>query len=244
MTDTVRDNLPGVSRRSLLGGAAAGIGITLTGALDTVFGADSATAAPGKPGKPGKPRLRPATARWWPTRPGGSRCPQGFSYTLVAVSGQTVLETGEKTPDRPDGTASFVRRSGDGAVLVQNHELTGPGGNPVPHHRGPGLRRGLLGRHHDHRGRRPGQARSASTSASPAPTTTAPAARRRGTPGSAARRPRTSPPRPTACASGTATSSRSTRTTTRTTRTRSRSSASAATPTRRWPWTPRRTSCT
>ena len=136
MTDTVRDNLPGVSRRSLLGGAAAGIGITLTGALDSVFGADSATAAPGKPGKPGKP-TPPGYGPLVADPAGRLSLPAGFSYTLVAISGQTVLESGEKTPDRPDGTASFVRRGGDGAVLVQNHELTGSGGSPVPHH--PGL---------------------------------------------------------------------------------------------------------
>ena len=42
----------------------------------------------------------------------------------------TTLESGEPTPDRPDGTA--IRAPGGGTVLVTNHEITAPGGNPVP----------------------------------------------------------------------------------------------------------------
>ncbi len=35
----------------------------------------------------------------------------------------TLLESGEPTPDRTDGSASFVRPGGDGALLVTNHEV-------------------------------------------------------------------------------------------------------------------------
>ena len=37
----------------------------------------------------------------------------------------TTLESGEPTPSDPDGTASFVRRGGNGSVLVNNHEIGG-----------------------------------------------------------------------------------------------------------------------
>jgi hypothetical protein len=63
--------------------------------------------------------------------------PNGFHYTIVAVAGVTLLESGEPTPDRTDGSASFVRPGGDGALLVTNHEvasLPGPlfiGGVPL-----------------------------------------------------------------------------------------------------------------
>ncbi len=33
--------------------------------------------------------------------------PPGFTYTVVAQSGVTSLTTGEKTPDRPDGTVAL-----------------------------------------------------------------------------------------------------------------------------------------
>jgi secreted PhoX family phosphatase len=59
--------------------------------------------------------------------------PEGFRYTLVAESGVTRLDTGEPTPDAPDGSASFVRRGGNGSVLINNHEIRGKPKNPVPH---------------------------------------------------------------------------------------------------------------
>ena len=44
----------------------------------------------------------------------------------------TTLESGELTPDNPDGTASFEGRHG-GSILVNNHEIRPTGGNSVPH---------------------------------------------------------------------------------------------------------------
>ena len=58
--------------------------------------------------------------------------PAGFSYTVVASRGSPRLESGEPTPSDPDGTASFVRRGGDGSVLVVNHEVSGGEPYPVP----------------------------------------------------------------------------------------------------------------
>jgi secreted PhoX family phosphatase len=50
----------------------------------------------------------------------------------VAQAGVTKLESGEPTPGDPDGTAAFVRRGGNGSVLVDNHEISGSDANPVP----------------------------------------------------------------------------------------------------------------
>ena len=58
--------------------------------------------------------------------------PAGFTYTIVAQSGVTRLESGELTPDDPDGMACFVRHRGNGSVLVQNHEIGGSEPNRVP----------------------------------------------------------------------------------------------------------------
>lgn len=130
MTDTAREATDGLSRRSLLGrGAVVGLGITLTGAVGTIFGSDSGVAGsdPAKPAKtpPGYGPLVDDPA-------GRLALPAGFSYILVAQSGVTTLETGELTPDRPDGTANFEGRHG-GSILVNNHEISTTGGNPVPH---------------------------------------------------------------------------------------------------------------
>jgi secreted PhoX family phosphatase len=58
--------------------------------------------------------------------------PAGFSYTIVAQSGVTLLDGGAPTPDDPDGTAAFVRRGGNGSVLVNNHEIGGNEPYAVP----------------------------------------------------------------------------------------------------------------
>jgi hypothetical protein len=49
----------------------------------------------------------------------------------VAQAGVTTLsDGGEKTPDDPDGTASFP--TAGGSTLVNNHEIGGGETNPVP----------------------------------------------------------------------------------------------------------------
>jgi uncharacterized protein len=64
--------------------------------------------------------------------------PEGFSYQVVAQSGETDVEDGSgtvigKTPCRPDGTRTV--RTGRGYRLVQNHEVTpGYGDTPVVPH--------------------------------------------------------------------------------------------------------------
>jgi uncharacterized protein len=113
----------GLSRRTVLSRGAAGLGIALTGSLNGLFGTSASAAGP-------------RTAGYGPliADPKGLLAlPEGFSYTIVAQSGVTRLETGELTPGDPDGTAAFVRRGGNGSVLVNNHEISGRDAIPVPH---------------------------------------------------------------------------------------------------------------
>ena len=112
----------GVTRRSLLTrSASAGVGIVLSGGIPGLFG--TAQAAPG--GGVGYGPLVPDPA-------GLLSLPEGFSYTVVAESGATLLDSGQPTPDDPDGTAAFVRHGGDGSVLVNNHEIGGGETHRVP----------------------------------------------------------------------------------------------------------------
>jgi secreted PhoX family phosphatase len=104
-----------VSRRSLLTrSATASAGIVLSGSVPGLFG--SAEARRGQ--ETGYGPLVPDPARIL-------SLPAGFTYTIVAQSGVTRLESGEPTPDDPDGTAAFVRHGGNGSVLVNNHEIGG-----------------------------------------------------------------------------------------------------------------------
>lgn len=132
MTDTVSDRDESapprrLSRRSFLGrSAAGGLGVALTGSVGQVFGAGTAHAA----GPSGYGALIGDPAR-------KLSLPAGFTYTVIAEEGVTVLETGEPTPGAPDGTASFQRRGGNGAVLVNNHEIAWDDDDvPVPQRRG------------------------------------------------------------------------------------------------------------
>jgi secreted PhoX family phosphatase len=135
MSDTAREAQEGLSRRTVLGrGAAVGVGITLTGAIGTIFGSDTSVAKGAT--RAGKATTPPGYGPLVTDPAGRLSLPAGFSYILVAKSGVTTLETGEKTPDRPDGTANFQRHDGKGSVLINNHEISAPGGNPVPHRAG------------------------------------------------------------------------------------------------------------
>jgi uncharacterized protein len=122
----------GLSRRSMLAGSAAGVGIALAGSLNGLFGTKPSLART-RHGGPGDGR---PTAGFGPLvdDPAGLlSLPAGFSYAIIAQSGVTRLETGEPTPSDPDGTASFVRKGGGGDVLVNNHEVSGGEPFVVPH---------------------------------------------------------------------------------------------------------------
>ena len=119
--DTAADG--GLSRRTVLSRSAAGLGLALTGSLNGLFGTTASAhgAAP--------------TAGYGPliADPKGLLAlPEGFSYTVVAQSGETLLESLQPTPGDPDGMAAFVRHGGNGSVLVYNHEISGNDPNPVP----------------------------------------------------------------------------------------------------------------
>ena len=118
MTATPQQTRPeGISRRSLLNRSAAGLGIALTGSLGSVFGSGP-TQAMARHGAVGYGPLVADPA-------GLLSLPEGFSYKLVARSGVTLLDSGQAAPSDPDGMASFVRRGGNGSVLVLNHEVSG-----------------------------------------------------------------------------------------------------------------------
>jgi hypothetical protein len=114
----------GLSRRSFLGrSAATGLGVALVGSVDTLFGAGPASAAD-------------AVTGYGPLVPdpkGILSLPRGFSYTIVAETGVTELEGGDKTPSDPDGSAAFARPGGNGSILINNHEISDDEEFPVPH---------------------------------------------------------------------------------------------------------------
>ena len=118
-----------LSRRSFLNrSAATGLGVTLAGTLDGVFGTSAAAAGTGASADSGG--FGPLVA----DPQGLLSLPAGFTYTVLAQEGVTVLDSGEQTPGAMDGTASFPRRGGDGVVLVNNHEIAFDDDDvPVPH---------------------------------------------------------------------------------------------------------------
>ncbi len=106
----------GLDRRTLLRRSAGiGLGITFAGSLEALAGISSAAAATTS----GSAGYGPLVAD-----PAGLLAlPRGFSYTLVAQTGKTLLESGQPTPADPDGTACFVTPAG--LTLVNNHEIGG-----------------------------------------------------------------------------------------------------------------------
>ena len=146
-TDSRRQD-PGLSRRSMLNRSAASLGVVLTGSLPGLFGAGAAQAK--RPGAVGYGPLIDDPA-------GKLSLPEGFSYTVVAETDVTLLDSGEPTPADPDGMACFVRHGGDGSVLICNHEISGSE-TPVPHIQGfvydAGVHGGTTNIEVDRRGRR------------------------------------------------------------------------------------------
>jgi uncharacterized protein len=118
----------GLSRRGMLSRSAAGLGIALSGSVGGLFGTGtSAAVAHG--------HHRRHDIGYGPLIDDPDdllSLPKGFEYKIVAQSGVTKLETGEPTPSDPDGTAAFVRKGGNGSVLVNNHENSGSEPYPVP----------------------------------------------------------------------------------------------------------------
>ncbi len=128
---TDSDRAP-LSRRTFLGGgAAATLGMALSGSLGPIAAASADGGAWHR-----DPRKGGGSPGYGPLQPdpmGRLALPAGFAYTVVATSGVTRLDSGEPTPDNPDGSASFVRRGGNGSVLVVNHEIRDDFTFGVPH---------------------------------------------------------------------------------------------------------------
>jgi uncharacterized protein len=132
-TDAEADGSSGLSRRSVLTRSATGVGIALSGSFTGLFGAGAVPAgAAHNAGKGKPPKGRVGYGPLVDDPAGLLSLPAGFTYTVVAESGVTTLESGEPTPSDPDGTASFVRHRGNGSVLVVNHEVGGGEPHPVP----------------------------------------------------------------------------------------------------------------
>ncbi|GAA2706484.1 alkaline phosphatase PhoX [Micromonospora olivasterospora] len=140
-----------LSRRDVLrAGAAGGLGIALAGSIEAIAGPAAAQAA-----------FRPAVGygELVPDPAGLLSLPPGFSYTIVAQAGVSLLESGQPTPSDTDGTGCF--RSPTGSVLVNNHEIGGSEPYPVPALPGlvydPGARGGTTTIEVDGQGRRLGE---------------------------------------------------------------------------------------
>jgi secreted PhoX family phosphatase len=118
----LHERVDGLSRRSLLNRSAAALGIAVAGQIEGLFG-DGVTQAAAQ----GPVGYGPLV----PDPDGLLSLPEGFSYSIVAQSGVTTLESGEPTPSDPDGTAAFRGRH-HGSVLVNNHEVSGSEPYRVP----------------------------------------------------------------------------------------------------------------
>jgi secreted PhoX family phosphatase len=108
-----------VSRRQLLAGGAAGVGLAVAGTVPSL-GTPAGAATPNHDhhggGRPFPPLVDDPD--------GILALPDGFHYRIVARAGDTDLDDGVgKTPSHQDGTGSFPLRGG-GVRLIQNHELT------------------------------------------------------------------------------------------------------------------------
>ena len=115
------------TRRSLLtGGAAAGVGLAVAGAVPAL-----AEAKPARPGTPGRKRAREPFPPLVDDPKGILALAEGFAYAIVTSAGETTLKTGEKTPSNHDGMMVLGGRRGR-YTLIQNHEIEPGEGVPVP----------------------------------------------------------------------------------------------------------------
>ncbi|MEO7259874.1 MAG: alkaline phosphatase PhoX [Jatrophihabitantaceae bacterium] len=130
-----------ISRRQLLSrGAVAGAGaLVATSGVESLFAPSAGATARSGDGAAARPGVRASTRRLFSpleSRPNDLLAlPRGFSYEVVAISGQTDIHDGTgtligKTPERPDGTTAV--RSGSGLRLIQNHEASPGSPQPVP----------------------------------------------------------------------------------------------------------------
>lgn len=111
-----------LNRRTFLERTAlAGIGVTLAGSVGTLFRPAVAGATPAGAIGYGPLVADPA---------GILALPKGFSYTIVARSGETLLDGGAPFPSDPDANGVFA--AGNGTTIVTNHEVGGSEPYGVP----------------------------------------------------------------------------------------------------------------
>ncbi|HET9422021.1 MAG TPA: alkaline phosphatase PhoX [Nocardioides sp.] len=113
-----------LSRRHLVAGGAAGVGIAVTGSFPSL-----AEARPGL-GAPGRGRHLPFPPLVDDPK-GILALPPDFSYRVMTKAGETTLESGEPCPSNHDGTASFGH--GRNQYLILNHECDAGDELGVPH---------------------------------------------------------------------------------------------------------------
>lgn len=107
---------PSIDRRDFLRSGLIAVGAAIAG--PSVW--RSALAAPAQPGPGPYGALRPPDHN-------GLMLPEGFTSTLLALSGERVAATGHRWHDYPDGGATF--ETGDGGwIYVSNSEVTATGG--------------------------------------------------------------------------------------------------------------------
>lgn len=110
-----------LSRRGFLGrSAATGLGIAFAGSIDAIAGTAAHAAT----------RSAAGYGPLVPDPAGILSLPAGFSYSIVAEAGTTVMEGGALTPTDMDGMGAFTTATG--TTLVYNHEISGGEAPPVP----------------------------------------------------------------------------------------------------------------
>lgn len=103
-----------VSRRSLLRAGGLGtLGIAVAGSIDAIAAPEAVALT----------RRHDGYGPLVPDPAGILALPAGFSYKIVALAGDTLLESGEPSPSDPDGAALFEGPSV--WALVSNHEVGG-----------------------------------------------------------------------------------------------------------------------
>jgi len=142
-----------LNRRQMLGTTALTGAAVLTaasgGTATAAAAAGTASAAAGR--SPSSATSRRPNPLFPPLQAGAGdllALPAGFTYEVVAVSGETDIHDGTgaiigKTPERPDGTACV--RSGRHLRLIQNHEGSPGAAFPVPFVNGTVHDPGVLG---------------------------------------------------------------------------------------------------
>ena len=100
-----------LSRRGFLGrSAATSLGIAFAGSIDAIAGTAANAAT----------RSAAGYGPLVPDPAGILALPRGFSYTIIAQAGSTLLDDGSPTPTDMDGMGAFATRTG--TTLVYNHE--------------------------------------------------------------------------------------------------------------------------